>query len=464
MKAFLLFINLVSFVIYATSFTAALANGLLLATTISFVCVVVITLCLLASGKDAAFSPLLVLLLINMYSNVARLNLIASDPRLMKIKYYLSFLPTNMLNDAAILVGLGTIAICAGYMISITQPAKIPRTRRPVVFSRTRSYLFYGSFLVLLFFFVLQSDNSQILSAKRYTLAEDGTRYTYGPLRFALQIMLASLQIMFVFMLTEARKRKLELFIIMFLMALTAVLISKRSIIFFGLIPVIMISLHKVNIRKIFGLSLLASLIIIIVFQITELRSEIALSNSFLITNSYENIVSLFVFTVVSANFGGVVPTAISTFLIEDNIGWLIGRTWVMDPVAQFVPRNFWPGKPEELGGQIRLIHQDMGLVSRYIYGGVPPGVFAEAWLNFRVFGVIAFSFLYGLWFGLLFKLATQAYRSDRFFFSLIVFLGINTTFFLYGGHVARAVNFSVQLVIGFAILRAIGVFRYKRI
>ena len=446
------------------SASEAIANGLIIATTVSFLCVVLLSLCLVLSGRDSAFSPLLILLLINLYSNVARLNLIAVDPQLMQIKYYMATLSTEMLNDGAILVGLGTLSICAGYLFMIFRPTRFNKPKKMPTFNKFRAYLFFGAFLGVLIVLVLSSDSSQTLSAKRLTVGKDGTRYSFGPLRFTLQIMLGALQVIFVYILLNIKNRRLELGIILGLMFLTALLISKRSIIFFSLIPVIMISMHQVNAKKIFTASILGSLVIIAVFRITQLRSEAALGNAFYTSSLYETVESLFVFTTISANFGGIVPTAISSILIEENVDWLVGRTWVIDPVAQFVPRSLWPSKPEELGGQIRIIHQDMGLVSRRIYGGVPPGLFAEAWLNFRLWGVIGFSLIYGAWFGFLYQLTRKLYRIDLFQFGLAIYFAINTTFFLYGGHVARAVNFSVQLLLGFMLLRATGVFRYRRL
>ena len=112
MRSFLLFVNIINFGIYVMSASEAIANGLIIATTVSFLCVVLLSLCLVLSGRDSAFSPLVILLLINLYSNVARLNLIAVDPQLMQIKYYMATLSTEMLNDGAILVGLGTLSIC----------------------------------------------------------------------------------------------------------------------------------------------------------------------------------------------------------------------------------------------------------------------------------------------------------------------------------------------------------------
>ena len=169
----------------------------------------------------------------------------------------------------------------SGYLFTIFRSTRFNKPKKMPTFNKFRAYLFFGAFLGVLIVLVLSSDSSQTLSAKRLTVGKDGTRYSFGPLRFTLQIMLGALQVIFVYILLNIKNRRLELGIILGLMFLTALLISKRSIIFFSLIPVIMISMHQVNAKKILKASILGSLVIIAVFRITQLRSEAALGNAF---------------------------------------------------------------------------------------------------------------------------------------------------------------------------------------
>lgn len=462
MKFFLIVVNAFSLIIYMMTFVAAKNNGFLISTTTSFACGVMISLALLIGRNKAALSPMFLLLLINIYANICRMNFLAFDPRLMEIKYYLRFLPTELIENASLLVLLGTFSICAGYIIPASSKLNFYNPRK-INFNNARIYLIMGLFAALLTLYIVTADNSASFSAKRYRIEADGTRFTFGPLRFAIQILLCCIQILLIYCWLNLKKRKLEFALLFLLLVAASFAISVRSIVFFSMLPILMLSLYKFNVKKTFGLTLITLLVMTSLFRITQLRSQTALDSSFTSKSLYEKIETTFIFGVISANYGGIIPTSISTYLIEDELEPLYGRTWFFDPVAQFVPRTYWRTKPEEIGGEIRKIHQNMGFVSRGQYGGVPPGAIAESWLNFRVWGVAGFCFFYGILLGIIFKYARSVVERNEFLLSALIILSINSTFYLYGGHVARSVNFFVTWILALLILRTLGVFQYQR-
>jgi oligosaccharide repeat unit polymerase len=72
-----------------------------------------------------------------------------------------------------------------------------------------------------------------------------------------------------------------------------------------------------------------------------------------------------------------------------DAIGHSFGQNYA-DFFARFIPRSFWPDKPETLNIMLR----------RFFYGdrlsGVPPTVFGEFYIAFWIFGTVFGSFLFG--------------------------------------------------------------------
>lgn len=72
-----------------------------------------------------------------------------------------------------------------------------------------------------------------------------------------------------------------------------------------------------------------------------------------------------------------------------EQTGFNFGRAYV-DALLSFVPRTFYPDKSIPLAAQIR----------DYFYGdpngGIPPGLFGEAYIMGGIFGVLIISILYG--------------------------------------------------------------------
>ncbi len=105
-----------------------------------------------------------------------------------------------------------------------------------------------------------------------------------------------------------------------------------------------------------------------------------------------------------------------------------------------------WPDKPEELGGRIRQHLQDVGFApTRMEVGGVAPGLIGEAWLNFRIPGVVCVLVVAGYAFGLLFSEYEAGRFSDPFWQSCYLCFLPNITVFLIGGHFARGVIMSAM-------------------
>ena len=454
MKLFLILTNLANLGVYLYSFSTASAEGLLISTSAAFAGTILLSLALLRGGNNAAFSPLTVLLLVHLYANVVRINLLAIDPSLMEMKYYLEPLTNELINDASMLVLSGTLSIVVGYLIVTLFQIRIPSEFQPARISWVGAYAIFASCLVLTAMLISQTNFSDSFSAKRIFIDEDGQVFTFGPVRFALQIILAAVQILLVYFFMKIKDNRLNAVIAISLLIIVSFALSKRSFLLFALLPLLLLGLQNLNIRRGVQLSMVAIVIIPSILGVTYLRSSAALERFNTGDSFAEEVKNIAVFTVISANYGGVVPTVISTYLIEDQLDEpFYGRSYFIDPLAQFVPRTIWSEKPEELGGRIRKIFQATNLLNPNVIGGVPPGVFAEAWLNFRTGGVIFVSLVYGMVLGAIYRASWRAYTTNPAKFALLLIIGINTVLFVYGGHTARGFNMLVQALLAYSII-----------
>lgn len=306
--------------------------------------------------------------------------------------------------------------------------------------------------LVLLAITIAQSGDFS-LSAKRIFTNEEGVSTRFGPVRFALNIGYMYL-ILYIFWSAARQKFDFWAILSVLIAIVVSVAISLRVFTLIALIPIGFFALRALSWR---AMTISLAIVPVIVFVVAFTTSERSQSNSGASISANQAVAVFAQSLTLSANFGGFVSTAISTQPIERKVEPFYGSTLVVDPVSQFVPRALYPEKPEELGGRLRQHQQDVGLLPRKIVGGLPPGIIAEFWLNFRWPGLVLLSALLGA--------ILRGYRESLeatnrpSYAAMLMFLFAIVVLFGFGGHFARTVLFLLQMFLAIALGRVLNSF-----
>lgn len=292
------------------------------------------------------------------------------------------------------------------------------------------------------------SIQTEEISTKRIFVGDDGIETRFGPLTFATLIVLMSLFCVLYKKLDEAGLRlSIVTLAIVVIIVAEAVIFSHRRFILFIIIPIIYFGLGRDNIRNFIAISLLLPVLLAAVGFISAARQGSDVSQMSVV----EIVETGAKKSLINANFGGSLATAISTDGIKRTAPMFFGTTFFQDPLYQFVPRTLWPNKPEELGGRLRPDLKTANLLPSYVQGGVPPGVVAEFWLNFRLFGVVVSGFAFFFVVMLVEKIGGKFGRFSRPFVLFSVWLMI---YFWIGGHTARFILYFTMLVLGVLMLQ----------
>ena len=123
----------------------------------------------------------------------------------------------------------------------------------------------------------------------------------------------------------------------------------------------------RLNPKKLLAGVLLFVLFIMSVSYVTGVRKFGA---DYRFGSSFDLLQEFLVSVTVNTNFGGYLPTAISTAALGTEAPTLYGRTLLISPLVQFIPRAYFPGKPEELGGEVRKVLQEVGFFRHGCKGG----------------------------------------------------------------------------------------------
>lgn len=366
-------------------------------------------------------------------------------------RVYLYTLTPAELTSGALLVSLFTFAVAIGSHFRLGGTGQlIAALFRRVRFRRKMILPLALAIIVLCYFAVAFSTSEDSLSAKRVYESANGETTRFGPITF---ILIASMFYMLglSYYLIEKGEKLFYILVCGAVITLIAFTISLRTYVLFFALPFILNFARRVSFRSALAFLALAPVMGIFVGYVTYERNH---GNAFEELTIAESLAEAADAITLNANYGGFLSTTMSTVAIEGQMPVLYGRTFVVDPVMQFVPRNFWPNKPEELGGELRPYQQDVGILPYNIVGGVPPGIVAEAWLNGRIVGLI----LFGLFFGMLLQ-GFAAYRNRvqslelRAAFSVVA---VAIVFFWFGGHFARLVMSIVQFGVAAAFVTGV--------
>ncbi len=98
---------------------------------------------------------------------------------------------------------------------------------------------------------------------------------------------------------------------------------------------------------------------------------------------------------IANRNLLGIAKTGLITSNIPSPLNYKYGETmllWIYAPI----PRSIWPGKPI-IGVGAEPAMKEIFHIPSNVYSGIPPGIIAEYYWNFGIFGVIIGMFLLGL-------------------------------------------------------------------
>ena len=294
---------------------------------------------------------------------------------------------------------------------------------------------------------VMQSENPLSLSSKRVFISDDGDVTRFGLNRFLLNCLVYYFMayIFYVF----CRERKIRNIVVpIIIVAIISVVVSLRTYLVFVFFPLLVYYTKKINPRSVFFGVGASVLIVLLASYTTHARKTVNSEDQWRITESVSGFFEALSF---SGNYGGLISTAISTHAVKDNAPLYWGETIFLGPVMQFVPRRLYENKPEELGGELRKIQQVSGVMPKNIEGGVPPGFFAEFWLNYRLPGVMVFSFLFGFLVCLFSSSVNK--KSGLVASSLWVFVSLVLVLYGFGGHTARVMMTLFQLSVVVVVL-----------
>ena len=419
----------------------------------TIVCAVII----LYSRREAVFSPMFILYNVALFGNSVRYIVLSMFQDEFHLRFALFNLHLSEFESGSQIYAIGVLAMCAGYILSTIRPMR----RRKILLNRrsqVRPFLLLstaGVFFAVLISYLLQTGLMTDFSAKRIVVDAAGNEFRFGPQRFLLNIALIFFQLLLVyaFINKTLNKRKMIMGIATVFILLFAITLSKRSTLLITFLPIGLIFLNRFKFtqthRYIFGAFLTMSLVL---FISGERKKTV--NNAGTVVEAPMSQLAKEIF--FSANFSGLVATSISTVVVED-VPPFKGTTFYIDPITQFVPRTMWPNKPEELGGRIRQYHQDSGFAPKnYKRGGTAPGLISEAWLNFRIGGVISIMLLYGFILGGLYRRFLSDWISNDYFSTIYLCYLPILTLNCFGGHFARLVIMSVTFGMGIIILEVL--------
>jgi len=287
---------------------------------------------------------------------------------------------------------------------------------------------------------VMQSENPLSFSSKRVFISEDGDVTRFGLNRFLLNCLVCYFMAYIFYVFYQERKIK-PILIPVVIVALISVVVSLRTYLVFVFFPLFVYYTRKVSPKSFFFGAIAFSLVILLTSYTTHARKTVNSADEWRVS---ESVLSFFEALSFSGNYGGIVSTAISTHAVKNNVPTYWGETMFLTPLLQFVPRSLYKSKPEELGGELRKIQQLSGIMPKNIEGGVPPGFFAEFWLNYRLPGVVVFSFLFGFSVCLISSSVNKVKGAVAA--PLWAFTGLVLVLYGFGGHTARVVMTFFQL------------------
>ncbi len=404
---------------------------------------------ILYSRSLVIFSPIFILYNLVLFGNSIRYIVLSLNQNDFRLRFTLSNLNLNEFESGSQIFALGVIAMCAGYLASKIWPEAKKRIqdKKSVQFKPFLFWVCCVGFFSILVLYLLQTGFSTDFSAKRVLVDRQGNEFRFGPLRFALNIAVIFFQFLLVyaFLNKNMRHRNIIFGISILFILIFAITLSKRSTLLISFMPIALIIAHKFKFTKshqyILGTFLTISLVLFISSERKNTVNNVNASAQIPISQLTKELF-------LSSNFSGLVATAISTVVI-DHVPPFKGSTFYIDPVTQFIPRQYWPNKPEELGGRIRQYHQHSGFAPKsFKRGGTAPGLISEAWLNFRIPGVISIMFLYGFAIGLFYRRFITHWIYDDFFVVLYLCYVPILTLNCFGGHFARLVLMSVTFSI----------------
>ena len=419
----------------------------------TIVCAVII----LYSRREAVFSPMFILYNVALFGNSVRYIVLSMFQDEFHLRFALFNLHLSEFESGSQIYATGVLAMCAGYVLSTARPMR----RRKLIQNRrgqVRPLLLFciaGVFFAVLISYLLQTGLMTDISAKRVVVDAAGNEFRFGPRRFLLNIALVFFQLLLVYAFINKglNKRRMIIGIATIFIILFAVTLSKRSTLLITFLPIGLVFLNQFKFTQTHRYILGAFLTMSIVLFISGERKKTVNNATVSIEAPLSQLAKEIFF---SSNFSGLVATSISTVVVED-VPPFKGTTFYIDPITQFIPRTMWPNKPEELGGRIRQFHQDSGFAPKnYKRGGTAPGLISEAWLNFRMGGVISIMLLYGFILGGVYRRFLSGWITNDYLSAIYLCYVPILTLNCFGGHFARLVIMSVTFAMGIIALEVL--------
>lgn len=250
------------------------------------------------------------------------------------------------------------------------------------------------SFLGFYLFYQATGGN-EVLSGSRGVSDDLSTYSSNGPLRWLVSLSTIVCYLAAGKMFSDTRFKFYDFFtfILAFLVSASfAFFVSSRGGVFFLMINIIVIYFYlKDKSLPFFRMVLLVVLIIPVVLFMTGMRKgsgfELKSFSDIEISHALDPFI-------LATNLVDVSKTAHIIKNIPDKLGYQYGATYAM-PFYAWIPRTLWKNKP--VGNVDTLIGQSIFGSNVYGAGAVPPGIFAEMYLNFWYPGIIFGCFFAGI-------------------------------------------------------------------
>lgn len=292
-----------------------------------------------------------------------------------------------------VLTNFAVIAYCCGSLIpksfgsSQKQRYKLVQNKRLIFVIVTFYVLSLIALFQLLRVFDLQSFVLSEISGKKRIIVGDGVRISFGYYRYLISFALYGGILSFFVYFHTSNRRQTFLFLGLFgvfLVGIISIIVSSRMelVTLFAMIILIQFANKKFS-----------KLSAIFYFLVISISSSVILSYRHASTQGVSNN-SIIESIVGNNNMTGIVKLGLIYKKMDKLDSYKFGSTylnWMLAPV----PRKFWPEKPAVSIG-LTMRKEIMPLSSGSYESGIPPSIFAEAYWNFGLLGILGIPILWG--------------------------------------------------------------------
>ena len=354
----------------------------------------------------------------------------------------------------AILSAVGSVLLCAGFSVARSTHLKLaPLSRFLGTFDRNGlmemlPFIFLVS-VVGMYLFLQATGFSysglDTLSVKRKVLIND-VESSMGYHRLLAQDVPRSILLLLVAMWCTGQRKttmfRMAVLVFGFLAIALPFVASSRSNVVFAIVMVVLV-INRAREINFASLSIAVALSLVVIFGMLALRR---------VNNRGANLgeaITEMGFEPLFGNHSFADVTKLSHIYdaVPDLIPYKYGTSFIGILYAP-VPRALWPGKPAmSMGREITEKIYNRGLKLDDKGGGTPPGVFAEAVINFSIYGFPVAMFVLGATLRVIYN--TLSNFADQHVIGLAIYGGVIPTYCLnmMGG------DFTRSLVQGLAVI-----------